>query len=78
MVRAMNAYPKEMIDAFEVLDENYKVRGERDKRAKALRKDGFTVTVETVNFSGFGYGKAYFLHARRPRVDGELGGVQNG
>jgi hypothetical protein len=60
-------YTVEFLKQFEVLEENYKEKKVRDRRAKELRKQGYSVDVESVNFSWADGSMIYYIHATRPR-----------
>ena len=69
----MNVYPKEELAQNEVKRESWgtiqhpDAKKLRDKRARELRKDGWTVTTNKVEFSSLGRTTIYTLEATRPR-----------
>lgn len=62
-----NVYPKEYIEKNEVLEEKYTDKKERDSRARILRKDGYSVNVETIDWGWMDGSKVFYLAATRPR-----------
>lgn len=63
----MNVYPKKYLDEFEVLEEKYVEKKKRDRRARELRKHGYEVKVETINWGWLDGDKAFYLTAIKPR-----------
>ena len=62
-----NIYPKEYLEKYEVLDEKYDNKKERDSRARALRKEGYIVKVETIDWGWMDGDKAFYLSATKER-----------
>jgi hypothetical protein len=68
----VNAYPKEYLDKYEIIDEMWTDDKEpdakkiRDRRARELRKHGWTVQVETVN-SPWDSSRIYRVFAEKKR-----------
>lgn len=63
----VNVYPKEYLDKFEVKEESFKDMKERNRVARELRKEGWTVECKTWRFPDLGGGALYKLNATRPR-----------
>ena len=59
----MNIY----MDGLDHLDEMYKDRKERDRRARELRCDGWTVICKKYHFYDFSGSPRYCLSASRPK-----------
>ena len=55
------------VDGLYHLDEMYKDRKDRDRRARTLRDDGWAVTCKKEHFHDFGDGPRYCLSASRPK-----------
>lgn len=59
----MNVY----VDGLDHLDEMYKDRKKRDRRARGLRREGWTVTCKKYHFYDLGDGPRYCLKANRAK-----------
>lgn len=51
--------------------ENGQAKRLRDAKARGLRKQGYTVKVETVSFSDLGRGASFILEASNEQEEGE-------
>lgn len=68
----MNVYPASFLERYKIIDENYfsdrepNAKTIRDKQARELRKEGWTVKTETVNIEGI---KCYSIFAKKERSE---------
>lgn len=66
-------YSKEYLDQYDVLEERFfesrdpDAKQKRDRRARELRKQGWTVQIETFQNSDMGTGASYSLFAERKK-----------
>ena len=58
----MNAYPEEFLKEYEVQENMFRTKTERDMEARQLRKDGWEVTTKKYHFDG---DERFFLTAIR-------------
>ncbi len=58
----MNGYPEEFLKEYEVQENMFKSKTERDMEARQLRKDGWEVTTKKYHFDG---NERFFLTATR-------------
>jgi len=58
----MNAYPEEFLKEYEVQENMFRTKTERDTEARQLRKDGWEVTTKKYHFDG---DERFFLTALR-------------
>jgi hypothetical protein len=71
--KKVNVYPKEYLDRFEVIEEQWgdskypDAKQLRDRRAKELRKQGFTVKCQKWDFTDLARSCSYSLTATRER-----------
>ena len=65
-----NVYPKEYLERYDVREEKYDNKKERDSRARALRKEGYTVKVETIDWGWMDGDKVFYLSAKKERSGG--------
>jgi hypothetical protein len=69
----VNCYPKEYLNEYDVLEERYyeskdpDAKKKRDRRARELRRQGWTVQIETFHNYDLGIGASYSLFAERKK-----------
>ena len=74
----MKVYAEEYLKAWDVIEENYYpnkdpcAKQNRDKRARELRKQGYTVVCKKWSFQDLGYGDMYTLEAEKRRENDQV------
>jgi len=69
----MNAYSEDYLKEWDIINERYSTKTDplakrnRDKRARELRKQGYTVTCEKWSFPDMGLSDLYTIEAKKRR-----------
>jgi len=73
----MSIYSRKYLDRYDVYDKTFYTRKNpdakqhRDKLARKLRRDGWTVETSKAEFPDMGTGTVYTIHATREKEPGE-------
>jgi hypothetical protein len=74
----VNCYSEEYLKMWDIIEERYSTKTDplakknRDRRARELRKEGYTVTCEKWSFPDVGFSDMYTIEAKKRRENDQV------